>query len=318
MRFEDIKVIAAVGSGTMGHATAMEFAVKGYPVHLIDQTEALLAHGMDSVKHDVQALADHDLIGEQSVDDVLSRFTLFTDYEAGVRDAQYVTESVAEKLEIKQSIFSMIEKSIASDAILATNSSGLSPTAIASVLKYPERFVVAHYWNPAHLMPLVEVVPGEKTSQETVDVTMQLMTAIGKKPAEIKKESMGFVGNRIQMAVVREALHIVEAGIASAQDVDTIVKYSLGRRWDILGPIVSADLGGLDIFNGVSSYLLADLDNSTTPNKMLAQKVAKGNLGNKTGEGFYTWSGDEGAKLVAQRDEQLMHALKRDQERSMQ
>ncbi|BAR07027.1 3-hydroxybutyryl-CoA dehydrogenase [Scardovia inopinata JCM 12537] len=299
----------------MGHATALEFAVHGYDVNLIDLSDQALAKGMDLIRRDLDELYQHGLLmKEETRDDVLERFSLFTDLAAGVKDADYITESVAENLEVKKDLWKAVEEAAAADAIFTTNTSGLSPTAIADVLEKPDRFVVAHYWNPAHLMPLVEVVPGRYTSEQTVNTTVDLLTAIGKKPARLHRESPGFVGNRIQMAVIREALHIVEEGIASVEDVDTIVTYSLGRRWNILGPIISADLGGLDIFYKISTYLPQDLDNSTEPNKLLADKVAEGDLGSKSGQGFYRWTGQKGAETIARRDEELMKALVSDRQ----
>ena len=159
-------------------------------------------------------------------------------------DVDFVIESVAENLDIKKSVWAEVEHAAPKDAILSTNTSGLSPTALQSVLKKPERFVVAHFWNPAQLMPLVEVVPGEKTDPKVVDITFDLMAKIGKKPAKIKKESLGFVGNRLQLAVLREAFYIVQQGIADAATVDDVMKYSLGRRWNLVGPLASIDLGG--------------------------------------------------------------------------
>lgn len=196
---------------------------------------------------------------------------------------------------------------------MATNTSGLSPTALQSVLQHPERFVVAHFWNPAQLMPLVEVVPGKKTTQETVDITVKLMNKVGKHAVPLKKEALGFVGNRIQLAVLREAFHIIDKGIASPEAVDDIVKYSLGRRWNLVGPVASADLGGLDVFKNISSYLYADLANETGTDPALAKKVSQNELGLKTGKGFFDWQGDAGKKIVKQRDQALLDQLKDDQ-----
>lgn len=177
---------------------------------------------------------------------------------------------------------------------------------------HPERFVVAHFWNPAQLMPLVEVVPGEKTDPKVVDITFDLMAKIGKKPAKIKKESLGFVGNRLQLAVLREAFHIVQQGIADAATVDDVMKYSLGRRWNLVGPIASIDLGGLDVFYNISTYLFDDMDNGTGPSPLLAEKVREGNLGAKTGQGFFSWQGEDGKRIIESRNKALLRALKND------
>lgn len=151
--------------------------------------------------------------------------------EQTCQDTDFVIESIVEDQQVKQQVWQELEQLVGPETVLATNTSGLSPTALQSVLKRPARFVVAHFWNPAQLMPLVEVVPGKQTSQATVDLTVDLMNKIGKHAVPLKKEALGFVGNRIQLAVLREAFHIVDEGIASPEAVDDIIKYSLGRRW---------------------------------------------------------------------------------------
>ena len=207
---DDIKTIANVGTGTMGHAIALQFAVAGYPVHLVGRSEASLDKSMKAIQADAEELNNAGLLLEgDSVDDVLARISRFTDYASGVAGVDFVIEAVSENLDLKKSIWAEIEQAAPDDAILATNTSGLSPTEIQSALKKSERFVVAHFWNPAQLMPLVEVVPGEKTDPHVVDVTFDLMTKIGKKPAKLNKEALGFIGNRLQMAVLREEFHII-------------------------------------------------------------------------------------------------------------
>lgn len=308
-----IQTIANIGSGTMGHATALQFAVAGYPVNLVDRTWELLDAGMSHIREDAEAFAQAGLLAPgDSVDDVLARIGTHVDYEPGVKDADFIIESIVEKLEVKRRVWREIEQYAPADAIFATNTSGLSPTAIQSALDHPERFVVAHFWNPAQLMPLVEVVPGRSTSEEVVDETFALMERIGKKPAKIRKESLGFVGNRLQLAVLREAFNIMDEGIADAETIDTVVKYSLGRRWNLVGPVASADLGGLDVFYNISAYLLKDMDNGTDPSPLLESKVENGELGAKTGKGFYEWSGERGKAIIRDRDRRLLRALSED------
>lgn len=310
----NIRHIANIGSGTMGHATALQFAAAGYPVSLVDRTEERLASGMERIRADAEESERAGLLAHgEHVDDVLARISTHTDYESGVANADFIIESIAENLEIKQQVWHEIERFAPIDAIFATNTSGLSPTAIQSVLDHPERFVVAHFWNPAQLMPLVEVVPGEHTAESVVDETFALMARIGKKPAKIRKESLGFVGNRLQLAVLREAFNIMNEGIADAETIDTVVKYSLGRRWNLVGPIASADLGGLDVFYNISTYLFKDMDNGTDPSPLLAAKVENGELGAKTGKGFYEWTGESGKAVIRERDTHLLRALAEDE-----
>lgn len=223
MELTGIKEIANIGAGTMGHAIALQFAMNGYNVKVYDRQQTGLQRGEELIRHDLKTFVDAGMITKKP-EEILNRLTYTTDLTAACQNADFVIESIIENEEIKKSVWTEIEKIVKESAILATNTSGLSPTALQSVLQHPERFVVAHFWNPAQLMPLVEVVPGKKTNQETVDVTVKLMNKIGKHAVPLKKEALGFVGNRIQLAVLREAFHIIDKGIASPEAVDDIVK----------------------------------------------------------------------------------------------
>ena len=312
MKLNDIKKIANIGAGTMGHAIALQFAMKGYEVNLYDHSSEGLQRGMELIKHDLQTFIDAQVVTEPA-EMIRKRINTTTDLTVALKDVQFFIESIVEDEDIKKQVWQEVEQLVPDDTVLATNTSGLSPSELQSVLNHPERFVVAHFWNPAQLMPLVEVVPGKKTDEQTVTLTVQLMNRIGKHAVPLKKEALGFVGNRIQLAVLREAFHIVNEGIASPEAVDDIIKYSLGRRWNLLGPIASADLGGLDVFKNISSYLYADLANDTGTDPVLAKKVDEGQLGLKTGQGFFTWTGDHGQEIVKNRDERLLAQLKDDQ-----
>ncbi|MEE6654832.1 3-hydroxyacyl-CoA dehydrogenase NAD-binding domain-containing protein [Limosilactobacillus fermentum] len=268
---------------------------------------------MSLIEHDLKTFADNGMLTEP-VETVLGRISTYTDYEAALTGVDFVIELAAEDLKIKRSIWQQAEQFVGPEVVLATNTSGLSPTAIQEGLKHPERFVVAHFWNPAHLMPLVEVVPGKQTSKATVDFTVDLLNHIGKHAVPLKVEALGFVGNRIQLAVIRECMHIIGEGIASPEAVDDVVKYSLGRRWSLVGPVASADLGGLDIFEKLTTYLYQDLANGTGEDPLLKQKVDANELGLKTGRGFFDWEGDAGKQIVADRDKALLELLKKDQE----
>lgn len=313
MKLTEIKTITNVGAGTMGHATALQFAMAGYPVRLYDHQQAGLQRGQKAIEHDLATFEQAGLLTDQP-DEVLKRITYTTDMEQACQDTDFVIESIVEDQQVKQQVWQELEQLVGPETVLATNTSGLSPTALQSVLKRPARFVVAHFWNPAQLMPLVEVVPGKQTSQAMVDLTVALMNKIGKHAVPLKKEALGFVGNRIQLAVLREAFHIVDEGIASPEAVDDIIKYSLGRRWNLVGPIASADLGGLDVFKNISSYLYADLANATGTDPTLEKMVNHGKLGLKSGQGFYDWQGDAGQQVVADRDAALLNQLKHDHE----
>lgn len=308
----DVHVVANIGSGTMGHATALQFAWHGYPVRMLDVSDRALEHGMSLVDADLATFVDKGVVDGADVEAIRARITPTTDPAEAFAGADFVIESVPENLDVKHATWLQAEEHAPEDAIFATNTSGLSPTAIAQALRHPERFLVAHFYNPAHLMPLVEVVPARQTDPDVVGRTVALLDSVGKHAVALDREAPGFVGNRIQAAVIREALYIVRQGIASPQAVDDIVKYSLGLRWSILGPVISADLGGLDVFDTLMRYLSPDLSAEQGADPLLEEKVSRGDLGLKTGRGFYDWTGERGAGIVRDRDERLLDAMKRE------
>ncbi|MDH5105530.1 3-hydroxyacyl-CoA dehydrogenase family protein [Lentilactobacillus diolivorans] len=312
LKLSDIKTIANIGAGTMGHATALQFAMYGYHVYLLDTTQKALNHGLDLIKHDLQTFLGANIVQADEETDILARIIPTTDYQKAISKADFVIESIVEDLTVKQLVWQKVEQFASDETVFATNTSGLSPTAIQSKLHHPERVVVAHFWNPAQLMPLVEVVPGNLTNEATITLTTALMNHVGKHAIALKRESLGFVGNRIQLAVLREAFKIVKDGIADPAAVDDIIKYSLGRRWSLVGPIASADLGGLDVFKNISSYLYADLASEQETDPLLEKMVDEGRLGLKSGEGFFDWQGDKGKEIVAQRDQKLLDMVKSD------
>ncbi|MFT8907368.1 MAG: 3-hydroxyacyl-CoA dehydrogenase family protein [Lentilactobacillus diolivorans] len=312
LKLSDIKTIANIGAGTMGHATALQFAMYGYHVYLLDTTQKALNHGLDLIKHDLQTFLGANIVQADEETDILARIIPTTDYQKAISKADFVIESIVENLTVKQLVWQKVEQFASDETVFATNTSGLSPTAIQSKLHHPERLVVAHFWNPAQLMPLVEVVPGNLTNEATITLTTALMNHVGKHAIALKRESLGFVGNRIQLAVLREAFKIVKDGIADPAAVDDIIKYSLGRRWSLVGPIASADLGGLDVFKNISSYLYADLASEQETDPLLEKMVDEGRLGLKSGEGFFDWQGDKGNEIVAQRDQKLLDMVKSD------
>jgi 3-hydroxybutyryl-CoA dehydrogenase len=296
----------------MGFGTALAFAKEGYQVRMFGRTPASVQRGLQSIREALNTYCRNGLLEEDEIPIILGRVQVVTTLEEAAEGADFVIESVAEVLDVKRDIFARMEKLCAPDTIFATNTSGLSPTAIAEVLENRSRFVVAHFWNPAHLIPLVEVVPGRQTAPETVSLTFKLMEGIGKKPVMLNREALGFIGNRLQLALLREALYIVESGIASKEAVDTAVKYSLGRRLGATGPLESMDLGGLDIFYSISCYLLHDLCNSTGVASSLKEAMEKGTLGAKTGSGLYDWPPESLEKIRQSRENLLIEWMKKD------
>lgn len=312
MNISSIKNICNLGAGTMGCGTAVAFGMAGYNVKIFARSQASIERALATIHASLEAYANQDLIKQQDIPLILNRIKGVTTLEDAAFEADFVIESVAENLSVKQEVFKRMEQLCRPDTIFATNTSGLSPTSIAKVLERQDRFIVTHFWNPAHLIPLVEVVPGKNTTQATVDLTWALIEKIGKKPVALQREALGFIGNRLQYALLREALYIVESGIATKEAVDTTVKYSLGRRLSTTGPLESADLGGLDVFNDISSYLLPDLCNSTDVPALLRQAVEQGKFGAKTGSGLYEWTPEELAALKKYREINLLEWLQKD------
>ena len=312
MKTEDIKNICNLGTGTMGFGTALLFAKKGYNVRMFGRSDASIERGFQSIKATLETYKENQLVTEEEIPEILGRIKGCTTIEEAVQNADFVIESIAEDLAIKREVWKKIESLSGPDTIFATNTSGLSPTEIAESLTRKDKFVVAHFWNPPHLVPLVEIVPGKYTSQETVDVTWKLIEKIGKKPVALKREALGFIGNRLQLALLREALYIVESGIATQEAVDTAVKYSIGRRLSTTGPLETADLGGLDIFHNIAAYLYADLCDSKEPSELLKKAMKEGNLGAKTGTGLYDWTPDGLQKIKKTRENILIEWLQKD------
>jgi 3-hydroxybutyryl-CoA dehydrogenase len=297
MSVEQIKKIAVMGAGLMGHGIALEFAANGYEVSLYDLNDDILRRGLEDARANLAQMADAGMITAQQASAAPARMHPFTSLEQAAADADVVIEAVAEKLEIKHDVFRRLDACCRPDTILASNSSTLMPSKLAPAVRRPERLLVAHYWNPPFLLPLVEVVGCPQTSAQAIATMRELLAKIGKMPVVMKKEALGFIGNRLQFALWREALHIVDAGIASPEDVDAVVRNSFGRRLAVAGPFEVFESGGLDVIHGASSYLFPDLDNRKEPSPLVGQHVEKGELGIKTGKGFYRWTPESGAAL---------------------
>jgi len=284
-----IRKVAIIGAGLMGHGLAQIFAGKGKEVILMDLNEDLLKKGLAGIRSNLSLMAEHGIGKAEEIDGVLSRVRTTTDLGEAAREAQFVVEAVSENLDLKQKIFRDLDALCRPDAVLATNTSVISITEIASKAKGRGRIVGTHFWNPPYLIPLVEVIRGSETSNSTMDTTFELMKAIGKHPVRVNKDVPGFVGNRLQHALWREAISIVERGIADPATVDECIKFGFGLRLPILGPLENADMVGTDLTLAIHSYILQHLESSPAPSPMLKRKVEQGDLGFKSGRGFQEW-----------------------------
>jgi len=305
-----VKKVGVIGAGTMGHGIAQAYAQEGYPVTITDASKSALAGVKDRIKSNLETLAREGLIPKTEIAKILGRITVVDRLESAVKDAHLVTEAIFEDLPAKTKVFHDMEKFCSPECLLASNTSSFPMTQISSQMERPERAIVTHWMNPPYLVPLVEVVPGEKTSEETYKTAYEILLKIKKVPVKVQKEIIGFLINRIQTAMNREVYHLVEIGAASAEDIDRAVVTSLGFRLAFLGPLMVRDLGGLDVTCKVDETLLDEINSSTQVSQMLKDKVARGELGAKTGKGFFSYSPESLTEIIRERDRRFIHLLK--------
>ena len=296
----EIKNITVIGAGLMGHGISQIFAKEGYPVTLMDLNQDLLSKALENIRSNLTVMADNKIGKHSEIDAVISGIKITTDMAEAAADADFVVEAVSENLDLKQKVFKELDTMCRGDAILATNTSVISITEIASKAEFRDRIVGTHFWNPPYLIPLVEVVRGDDTSEETMDKTFSLLQAVGKHPVRVNKDVPGFVANRLQHALWREAISIVEKGIADAATVDECVKFGFGLRLPVLAPMENADMVGTDLTLAIHDYILKHLESSSEPSPLLRKLVNEGKLGFKSGQGFQEWP-DEKAEASRKR-----------------
>jgi len=283
--------IAVIGAGLMGHGLAQVFALAGHDVTIYDAVDASLETVKDRIVANLRDLGDDPRAVE--------RVRPTGDLKDCLRDVDYVVEAVSEDLPLKQKLFAEIETHVRADTILASNTSVIPITDIMRGLAHRGRALGTHWWNPPYLVPLVEVIGTEWTTPATIDWTMKLHAAVGKTPAHVKKDVPGFIGNRLQHALWREAISLVEHGICDAETVDTVIKAAFGRRLAVLGPLENADMVGTDLTLAIHKTVLPAIDGTAGPSPYLEKLVADGRLGFKSGEGFRKWTAEQQAALRA-------------------
>ena len=283
--------VAIIGAGLMGHGIAQVFARAGHPVRIQDPVEAMLASVHERIRRNLSDLGQ-DL-------EAAERVSVHASLSEAVAGADFVFEAGPENLALKQQIFASIEAAAAPAAILASNTSVIPITQIMSRLRDPSRALGTHWWNPPFLVPLVEVIRTASTSTACMQTMTALLTAAGKTPVTVDKDVPGFVGNRLQHALWREAIALVQEGVCDARTVDTVVKASFGRRLAVLGPLENADLVGTDLTLAIHETVLPHLDRTPGPLPLLQRLVQEGKLGMKCGEGFQRWSVEQQVALRA-------------------
>lgn len=300
---------SVLGAGLMGVGIATHFARFGHNIWLFDTDNDRIAE-INAVAGSIldELIATDQFHAEEKVS-VLSRLHGTTSLQ-DIATAQLLIEAIPERLELKHALYAQLEALIAPDAVIASNTSGLPPDALAEKLTHPERLLIAHFWHPPHFIPLVEIVPGSATKPEYLSELQRLLLSMQLEAVVLDRAAPGFVGNRLQFALLREALHIVKSGIASAEVVDQVMRASLGRRYAMVGPLEAADMTGLSTVQDICRHLLPELASGSDMMSLVADKVANGDTGLRSGQGFYRWDDSRKEYIQQRREHQLRFALK--------
>ncbi len=310
MDIEELSSVAVLGAGIMGSGIAQIFAQSGYEVWLYSRTEETLQNAVKKIEHNQETLIANNALSPETAREALRRISTTTDLVEAVDGVDLVNENLPEQLELKQEVFENLGEISLPETLLTTDTSGLSITEIAERTSHPGRVAGMHWWNPPHIVPLVEIVRGESTTDQTVKTLYTLLEKLGKKPVVVKKDVPGFIGNRIQSAIFREILYLLENEVAEPEDIDVVMKYGPGFRYSAIGPVQTMDLAGLDTVVFVSDYLFKELDRSTKPNRLLKKLVKEGKLGAKTGSGLYEYTEEGLARIIRERDKKFIQVLR--------
>jgi 3-hydroxybutyryl-CoA dehydrogenase len=311
VQLKDIKNIAVVGAGTMGYGIGLTFALEGYQVTLQDRGEEILQGAISRVKNDLETFVECGVASRDMIQTTLVNIATTTSLKEATKNADFVTEAVTEDVEIKRAVFSELETYCPERTILASNTSSLVLRDFTSQCKRRDRILIAHWVNPPHIAPVVEVVHCEGTSIETIEMVCSLLKRVGKKPVRIMKEIPGLIHNRILAGMIREVWALWEKGIASAEDIDLVVQGGFGLRLAAKGPLANCDLGGLDIWYATEKQLFKEISDAHEPPERLGNMVKSGELGIKSGRGFFNYQNSSSIReQVKERDRILISLLK--------
>jgi 3-hydroxybutyryl-CoA dehydrogenase len=285
MQAKDIRTAAVLGAGTMGNGIAQVLAMSGIATRLYDVAPGQIERGIASVRSNLEKGVAKGKVAQADADAALKRVTGTTSLTEAIAGVQCVIEAVPERLDLKQSLFEQLGGALPADVLLATNTSSLPITRIASVTKHAERVVGMHFFNPVHIMKLVEVVETDRSSKGAVECALELARRLGKDPIRVK-DSPGFASSRLGVLVGLEAIRMVESGVASPADIDKAMTLGYGFP---MGPLELSDLVGLDVRMAIADYLAKELGPRFEVPALMREKVLRGELGKKSGKGFYEW-----------------------------
>lgn len=303
---------AVIGAGRMGHGIALEAARGGLQVAIYDTQAGRAEAAVAEAKADANDLVAAGVIQASDIPTIIGRLTPAIDLESAAADTAVVFEAVAEDLDVKRRVFARLDRAAPPTALLLSNTSSLAISDIAAACERPERVALAHWILPPHLIPAVEVAPGPQTSEATIKAVRGLLARLGKWPVVLEREMPGYLINRLQFALLREAMDLVGQGVASAEEIDRAVRGSIARRMPVTGLFGQADLAGLDVYRQIFRYLAADLSRSTGPPQALDDAVRAGNTGAAVGQGFYSWTEERRDEALRRRNAELIRLLRTD------
>ena len=309
VKIHEINHIGILGAGLMGHGIAQVFAQAGYKVSIFDADAAVLGKAKERIAANFDVFIQLKLASPAERERCLELVTVSNDLQMLCDGPQVIIEAISEDMALKRKTYSAMEKYTPADTILTSNTSALSITDISAALEHKTRFLGTHFWNPPHIIPCVEVIMGDSTAEEVFNTVYLLMEKVGKVPVRVLKDIPGFLGNRLQHALWREAISLQENKIASAEDIDKVVKYGFGIRMPFIGPLETADLAGLALTRDIHKYLFPYLESSSKPSPVLDTLVAEGATGVKAGQGFYSWTPEKIQQVIRRRDTVLLKII---------
>ncbi|MEQ8154079.1 MAG: 3-hydroxyacyl-CoA dehydrogenase NAD-binding domain-containing protein [Clostridiaceae bacterium] len=308
MKKTEFENVVIAGAGLMGASIAQAFQKEGFQTSIYCNIEEPFERARTIISNCQKTLVENKVLTKEESELIQSGIIYTTD-TACFKNADLVIEAIPEVFEIKRQLFEIISEILPESSVIATNTSAISVNDLSKYVKNPERFCGTHWLNPAHIIPLVEIVKSDVTAEWVVEALNNLFIGMGKQPVVLKKDVKGFLSNRLQFALLREASYLVESGVATPDDIDRTLKYGNGLRYMCSGPFKIVDMGGIEVFNNVAKYLYPDLCNNREKNSLLEEMVEKGNNGISTGKGFYTYDRNSALEEELIRDYKMLKAL---------